>query len=137
MRFRKMKDFKGNRMKRDKMEIYYNLMEHWFTIHEQGKTIPGILMEQGIKKIALYGMGKIGKHVIYEIKNSEVKVAYGIEKNKTGFYDGLQIKSIDDEFPQVDAIIVTAIYDFDEIERDLKNRVNYPVISLEQIIYEG
>lgn len=119
------------------MEIFYNLMEQWFTIHEQGKSIPKILEKRNIHNIAVYGIGKIGKHVINEINGSNVTVAYAIEKLRTGYYDKLVVKNVEDKLPDVDAIIVTAIYDFDEIEEVLKEKTKCPIISLEEIIYEG
>ena len=42
----------------------------------------------------------------------------------------------DDELEPVDVIVVTAIYYFDEIEDMLSEKVDYPVISLEDILYE-
>ena len=37
---------------------------------------------------------------------------------------------------EADAVIVTAIYNFDEIEEKLSDLIDCPIISLEDIIYE-
>lgn len=124
-------------MKVDKFEMYYNLMERWFTVHEEGKNISEILYNRGVSTIALYGLGKIGKHVVWELKDSKVSILYAIDRGKSGFYDSIVVKRIDEALPKVDAIIVAAIYDFEEIEKMLKNKVDYPIISLEEILYEG
>lgn len=124
-------------MKVDKFEMLFNLMERWLTMHEEGKTIPQILADRGIHTISLYGLGKIGQHVIWELKNSDVTVSYVLDRAKAGIYDGIPVKKIDEELPGVEAVIVTAVYDFDEIERMLMERVSYPVISLEELLYEG
>lgn len=124
-------------MKKDKIEIFYNLMEQWFTIHEQGKTIPMILEKRNIYSVAIYGIGKIGIHVIKEIEGSNVTISYAIDKVRTGYYDFITVKNTNDELPKVDAILVTAIYDFEEIEEALSKKTTLPIISLEEIIYEG
>lgn len=124
-------------MKIDKFEMYYNLLERWLTVHEEGRTISDILVQRGIYTIALYGIGKIGKHVISELKGSSVTVLYVIDRAKSGLYDAIAVKRIDDILPKVDAVIVAAIYDFDEIEETLSKYVTYPIISLEEILYEG
>lgn len=124
-------------MKVDKYQMWYNLMERWLTLHEEGKTIPRILKERGISTIALYGLGKIGKHVAWELKDSEVTILYAIDRIVSGMYDEIPVKKVDESFPIVDAVIVTAVYDFEEIEEMLKNRIDCPVISLEEILYEG
>ncbi len=44
--------------------------------------------------------------------------------------------SPEDELPDVDAVIVTAITFFDEIEEKLTEKISCPVLSLEDILYE-
>lgn len=124
-------------MKIDKYEMYYNLMERWLTIHEEGRTIPQVLETMGFSTIAVYGLGKIGKHVIYEMKGSNVNVQYAIDRVRSGKYDSVIVKNVDEPLPEVDAVIVTTIYDFEEVEEMLVKKVHYPIISLEEILYEG
>lgn len=124
-------------MKVDKFQMYYNLMERWLTVHEEGKSIGIILKNRGLGKIAVYGLGKIGKHVVHEVSGSDITVLYGIDRAKAGIYNGLPVKKLDDIFPEVDAVIVTVIDDFDKIEILLKEKVSCPIISLEEILYEG
>ncbi len=124
-------------MKIDKYQMWYNLMEQWLTLHEESKTIPQILKERGILSIALYGLGKIGKHVVWELKDSDVTILYAIDRVVSGVYDEIPVKKADEYLPLVDAVIVTAVYDFEEIEELLKDKVDCPVISLEEILYEG
>lgn len=124
-------------MRIGKFEMYYNLLERWLTVHEEGRTLSDILAQREIFTIALYGMGKIGKHVINELKGSSITVVYAIDKAKSGLYDSIVVKRIDDTLPKVDAVLVAAVYDFDEIEETLRKYVTYPIISLEEILYEG
>lgn len=124
-------------MKVDKFEMYYNLMERWMTIHEEGRTIADILAARNFHTIALYGLGKIGKHIISELDGSDIVILYCIDRAKSGIYHKIHIKKPEDDFPEVDAVVVSAIYDFDEIESMLKEKTGCPVISLEEILYEG
>ena len=48
----------------------------------------------------------------------------------------MDILTPEDELEPVDVIVVTAIYYFDEIEDMLFEKVDYPVVSLEDILYE-
>ena len=124
-------------MRIGKFEMYYNLLERWLTVHEEGRTLSDILAQREIFTIALYGMGKIGKHVINELKGSSITVVYAIDRAQSGLYDSIVVKRIDDTLPKVDAVLVAAVYDFDEIEETLRKYVTYPIISLEEILYEG
>ena len=42
----------------------------------------------------------------------------------------------DENMPECDCVVVTAIYFFDEIERLLAEKVSCPIVSLEDILYE-
>lgn len=124
-------------MRVEKFKMYFNLMERWLTLHEEGRRIPQILEERGLSNIALYGLGKIGKHVVCELEGSSVTIVYAVDRAMAGFYGTVPVKRIDEELPETDAVIVTAVYDYDEIEELLGKKVHCPVISLEEILYEG
>lgn len=124
-------------MKVNKFEMCYNLMERWMTLREEGKSISNILNNRGIFIIAIYGLGKIGRHVICELENSSVIIQYAIDRAAAGLYGRIPVKSVEEELPNVDAVIVTEVYDFDEIEETLIKKMECPIISLEEILYEG
>ena len=48
----------------------------------------------------------------------------------------VQIKTPDSELPMVDVIIVTAITFFEEIEEALYSKIDCPILSMEDILYE-
>ena len=61
---------------------------------------------------------------------------YGIDQNAGDIYLDVDIKSMDDDLEEPDAIVVTAITFFDEIEEGLHQKLKCPVLSLEDILYE-
>ena len=81
-------------------------------------------------------MSYAGEALLDELKDSKVKVVYGIDQNADSIYTDVDIVSADDDLEDVDAIVVTAITFFDEIEDKLSNKVSCPIISLEDILYE-
>ncbi len=48
--------------------------------------------------------------------------------------DVLAIKTLQEEWPKVDAIVVTAIYAFDEIKEGIEKKAGCPIISMRDII---
>lgn len=46
----------------------------------------------------------------------------------------LPIYRPDEMLPEIDAVIVTPVWDFDQIKEQLVNRVKCPIISLEEVI---
>ena len=81
-------------------------------------------------------MSYVGETLIEELKGSNVEVAYGIDQNADSIYADVDIVTMEENLDEVDVIVVTAITFFDEIEEKLSGKVNCPIISLEDILYE-
>ena len=81
-------------------------------------------------------MSYAGETLVEELKNSKIVIKYGIDQNADKIYAEFDVISPDDEFDEVDAIVVTSITFFDEIEKMLSEKVTCPIISLEDILYE-
>lgn len=64
-------------------------------------------------------------------------MCYCIDRGKSGWYRDTEIRKPEDSLEAVDAIIVTAIMDFEEIKAFLQEKTDSAVISLEEILYEG
>ena len=43
---------------------------------------------------------------------------------------------VNEELEKVDVIVVTAITFFESIENELSSKVEYPIVSLEDVLYE-
>ena len=74
--------------------------------------------------------------MLFRSNDTNVEVVYGIDKKADSIYLDKKILTVEDELEEVDVIVVTAITFFDEIEKTLKNKVECPIISLEDILYE-
>ena len=81
-------------------------------------------------------MSYVGETLVDELKNSNITVLYGIDQKADSIYADVDIVFIEDELQEVDAIVVTAITFFDEIEEKLSRKVDCPIISLDDILYE-
>ena len=118
----------------DKHFELFKMMTQWVKIKQAGRNLSDYLEKDGYKKIAVYGMSYAGETIINELKNSSVTVSYGIDRNAASLYSDIDIMSINDDLEDVDAIIVTAITFFDEIEKELSEKIDCPIISLRNIL---
>lgn len=114
----------------------YKMMAQWVKVKQQGKNLSSFFAENGYKKIAIYGMSYAGETLLEELKDSDIQIAYGIDKNASSIDTEMQVVTLDDDLEDVDAVIVTAITFFDEIEEELSRKINCPVISLKEVLYE-
>lgn len=120
----------------DKHLALYLAMNQWVNLKQEGKNLYSYFEEEGFHKIAIYGMSYMGETLINELRGSDIEVVYGIDRNSSRIYSEVEIFSMEDTLEEVDAIVVTAITFFDEIEEKLAQKVECPIISLEDILYE-
>lgn len=120
----------------DKHLAMFLMMNQWVTVKQDGKNLADYFEEMGYKTIAIYGMSYVGERLLEELKGSEIEVKYGIDQNADFIDSDMEIVTMDDKLESVDAVIVTPIFFFDEIEEKLSDRIECPIISLEDIIYE-
>lgn len=125
----------GNREKRDKQ--YLDMMDQWLILKQEGKSIADYLAAKGYRSIAVYGMAVYGRHVIRELRTTDITVVYGIDRNKISPYMGVEVRQPVGELPCVDAIVNTAIFDHASIQNMLAQITKIPVVSLEDVIYES
>ncbi len=112
------------------------MMNQWVAVKQEGKNLADYFDKQGYKSIAIYGMSYVGERLFEELKGSNIQVQYGIDENADNIYMDVDIVTMEDELKPVDAIIVTPIFFFDEIEEELSKKTDCPIISLEDVLYE-
>lgn len=120
----------------DKHLALFLMMNQWVSVKQEGKSLVTYFEMNGYKKIAIYGMSYAGETLVNELKNTGITVAYGIDQKADSLYTDLDMVTMEDDLDDVDAIVVTAITFFEEIEEQLLEKVDCPVLSLENILYE-
>lgn len=120
----------------NKFKKYFDLFDKWLEALERGKDISAFLRKYHYSKIAIYGMGVLGRHLYYALQDTDIEIIYVIDQNQQINSQGLKVYTMQDELPEVDAIIVTPVFAFEEIESKLSEKAEYPIVSLEEIIYE-
>lgn len=119
-----------------KVHELYMALDQWLQIRQEGKTLVEYFTKNGYKTVAVYGMKELGERLCDELKDSDVMVSYAIDQNADSIYADVNVVVPDDELAPVDVVVVTAITYFDEIEEMLSEKVDCPIISLEDVLYE-
>lgn len=120
----------------DKHLALFLMMNQWVKVKQEGKNLSEYFVKNGYKKIAIYGMSYAGETLLDELRDTEVKAAYGIDGRPDSVYSDVDVFSAEDDLAEVDAVVVTAITFFDEIEEKLSGKMDCPILSLEDILYE-
>ncbi len=131
----KNKEIAQKTEKIDKFKNYYNMLNQWLMLKQEGISLEKYFTDNNIKSIAVYGMGEMGNRLYNELKDSDVIIRYAIDQIAGNIYSDLKVCSLDDELEDVDAVIVSATFAFSSIKDQLAEKCDYPVISLEDVVY--
>jgi len=119
----------------NKFTRYFTALNHWLELKIQNKNISTYFADNNFDKVAIYGFGEIGKRLWEELSyNSEIEVLYAIDK-RIKIHPTLRIYSLEDELPEVDVIVVSVNYTFEEVRQMLEKKANAMVISIDEVIF--
>lgn len=119
----------------DKFKNYYNVLNQWLINVHEGKKLDSYFTNNNYHKIAIYGMGELGNRTYEELKGTDIQVKYAIDKEAENSYSELNVVSLDEAMEEVDAVVVTAIFAYDEIKEELETIFDCQILSLEDVIY--
>lgn len=122
----------GNLWRHDK------LLDDWMYLRDHAINVSAFFCRYGYRQIAIYGMGKLGRHLLYELEQEDIRVIYGIDKNNRESVRnmGIKIYTPEQEVPEVDAIVITVTDQYAQISRMLDKTMKCPKITIEEIIQE-
>lgn len=120
---------------KEKYKKYFTMLMEWMDILENNHTLEAYFVGKGIGNIAVYGAGGIGRHLLRQLEESAITVKYGIDKSEfLKESEALPLLKPWDDLPEVDAIVVTPVWDYQNIREQLLRKVKCPVISLDDVI---
>lgn len=117
----------------DKHLCIMDVFKHWLMMLEGGGKIEAYFLENGYRDIAVYGMGYLGERLLKGLDGTNIRVKYLIDRQYRSVYGEVPVVSMEDVLEPVDVIVVTPVYDFYTIKRQLKLRTDDKIISMEDI----
>jgi glycosyltransferase involved in cell wall biosynthesis len=91
---------------------------------------------RAISNISIYGFGVYGKLFYNSIGDSGLKVKYCIDRRSDNKNAAIPVILLHDNMPKVDAIIVSPVSSFNEIEKEIRKYCSFKVLSLLNILRE-
>lgn len=118
-----------------KSNLFYLVLTRWVEFKIKGYHLAEILAEKEYYKIAVYGYAELGKLLCQELMNTKIDVIYVLDKKgKQIRENNLPVYVPQKGLPKADAVIVTAVYYFDDIRNALSEMGFENVISLRTLL---
>ncbi len=114
----------------------FYILNKWLQIKNEGGSLKLYFKDNCLSDVAIYGGGAIGRRLYEELCLEKVEVKYFIDQNAKNIHiQGVDVKTLEEKLPKVDAVIVTPIA-FYEIEKNIRSRMGdeVAVISIEDIV---
>ena len=106
------------------------LMNKFFTKVQEGMSIQSLLREKNINSVGVYGYGRLGKLLCNEIGLGNLSV---IDRKDIADCDKRKRK-LNDDFSDLDLIIITTVYNEDKIKKYLTKNGAGKVITLSELL---
>lgn len=125
--------------KNDKFKLYYNVLNQWLYLKHNNKNLSEYFERKEYKRIGIYGLGELGNRLIDELKDTKTEVVYGVDKNINNTFcpvSAFVLEEISNVEEDIDAMVVTPVFAYDEVARELKDKVNCDIVSLEDVVFD-
>ena len=103
---------------------------------ENTDAFSSFFTSKGIKKVAVYGYGKIGKSFIRLTKMIGIELVYLIDRQEQNDSEYAVYSPEDDFLLRADAIIITVPDGDEKIKSCLKSKVDCPIYGIRDIEQE-
>lgn len=121
---------------KDKFESYSAMYDQWLSLKEEQINLEEYFLKHNYNKVAIYGVARAGCHLINELENSDIQIAFAIDERANLDNPNIQVYSIKDKLPDSDVIVITPSFAFEDIYKELFEKTKCDIVSLDDIIYE-
>lgn len=117
-------------------EELFRYLNKWMKNREGNYNIDKYLNKMKIAHVGIYGYGIFGKHLYFELKQSNINIEWVMDKNIKLSDENVVVNTPDkiDTMPAVDLVIIASGSSYEEIEKFLITNGLKNTISLYEII---
>lgn len=118
----------------NKFKDLFQILDKWLFLEQEGKVdFASFLEAEKIGSVAIYGMAALGKHLLLQLRKERLEAAFGIDRYVGQFGEGFKVYRPEENWPSVDAIIITA-YDTVSISEQLRCCHKGRIFTLDSIL---
>ncbi len=108
------------------------VLNDWLDYVYSGKKAEDFFHKNSYKRIMLYGNGYIGTRLSQALTDTDIEIVAIMDKTAKTSTNGL-VLGIDAVIPDVDCIVITPVYFYDEIHTMLADKTQVPIVSVKEI----
>lgn len=119
-----------------KFRKMFMVVNDWLQLKEDGYYLDEYLNQKGIKKIAIYGAGYVGKRLKGELEGSLVEVKFFIDRNADFINEKIPVYTLENAPQGIDIIIISMVHGYEKVIEQLKDKYDIKIITIRELISE-
>lgn len=112
----------------------FMIYDRWMQLENYKEDLGVFLSKCGYHKIAIYGLGYIGKQLVGRLCKSKELSLYAIDRNAEYITSDFPVRRLEEFHEEVDVIIVTSLKSANEIIDNLKCRGFEKILTIETLL---
>lgn len=116
-----------------KDNIIMDIFQKWILCYQEGKSIIPFFTENGYKRVAIYGVGRLGNCLLKELENSPIQVVCCIDKFANEVSLRYRVLRSVKELQNVDVIINTVVFEWEDVIAELSQDTDIEIIPIQDI----
>lgn len=121
-----------------KLKAIIRCFDMWFSARENNCFIGSYLQKLNIKVVGIYGYGRLGKHLLAELMDSEIEVKWVMDQRDVS--EQVSCHYVDPDAAaiplDIDMVINTTLGSIEEVEKKFIELGFNKVVSIEEILEE-
>lgn len=122
----------------EKQEAVLASYEQWVEAFQNGLCVGNYLLAHNYHKVAIYGLGRLGKQLYRELSSSGIEVIYVIDAtygSTSRIYQQTPCFHPKDRLPEAELIIVTIPNEAKEITNQLREKITCPIKAINELLF--
>lgn len=116
----------------------FDVLDYMFALELEGKGITEFFEANSVKKVAIYGLGRVGLRTIDMVKKAGIEIVCGIDKEAERMHSRefaiVTPKVFYSLEEDADLVIVTPCEYYYDIKEEIEEKTFYDVISIAEIV---
>ena len=110
----------------------YEICSRWMLLQERNIKLADFLNKNDVKTVAVYGMGRIGKTIMENLRADNFKALYGIDFHSERVSCDYPVYNLKNDLPEVDMILVT-VTAYEDVKKDLSGKTSAKILNIRDV----
>ena len=101
---------------------------------EMGYSFGKRVKDKGIKRVAVYGDGYLGKRIMGELKEYHIETVFFIDRNADYLEEEVPVYKIEEAPDNIDAVIISLVHNYNPVKSILREKYNVNIYTIGEIV---